>query len=97
MPPLPVWLQGPEAIGASIGGMVLTPEARGAFRFLVTEANGLPALAAYQKNEHGVFVATAIHVLGIEAGGARPASVKAITAFLDPRLFAPFELPGEAP
>ena len=88
MPPFTIWLQGPAAIGASIRGMVLPPEARDTFRLVVTEANGAPALAAYRKDENGVFAATAIHVLSID--GER---IRDITAFLDPRLFSAFGLP----
>src|SRR5262249_37132122 len=50
MPPLPAWIRGAAAIGASIRSMVLPPEARGQLRFLPTRANGLPALAAYQRD-----------------------------------------------
>jgi RNA polymerase sigma-70 factor, ECF subfamily len=91
MPPLPIWLYKPEAIGASIGAMVLTPEARGAFRFVETEANGVPALAAYAKDETGRFVPSALHLLSIRDG-----RIDAITAFLDPALFVRFGLPPEA-
>ncbi|HWZ93077.1 MAG TPA: RNA polymerase subunit sigma-70 [Polyangiaceae bacterium] len=89
MPPLPIWLSGPAAIGASIAGMVLTPEARGAFRLIPTEANGLPALAAYRRGEDGSFTPFAIHVLSL-----RDDRIDAITAFLDPRLFERFGLPA---
>jgi hypothetical protein len=91
MPPLAVWLLGPRAIGASLGAMVLTPEARGAFRFVATEANGLPALAAYRRGEDGAFAPFALHVVTVD--GDR---IAAMTAFLDPRVFGPFELPERA-
>jgi len=67
---------------------VLTPEARGAFRFLTTQANGLPALAAYRRTESGEYAPNALHLLEID--GDRIATV---TAFLDPSLFPSFELP----
>jgi len=89
MPPLPLWLLGPRAIGESIGAMVLVPAARGAFRFVHTEANGLPALAAYARREGDAFEPVALHVLSLE--GDR---VTAITAFMDPRMYASFELPA---
>ncbi|MFO0728358.1 MAG: RNA polymerase subunit sigma-70 [Myxococcota bacterium] len=89
MPPFSIWLSGPEAIGASIGGMVLPPEKKGHFRFLETQANFLPAVGAYQLNpETGRFEAAAIHVLRVEAG-----AIVEIMAFLDPRLFPLFGLP----
>lgn len=91
MPPLPQWLVGSEAIGASIGGMVFTPAGPGAIRLVRTEANGLPAFAAYQRDrESEEMRAMALHVLTLRGG-----YVAAITAFLDPSLFVPFGLPGQ--
>jgi RNA polymerase sigma-70 factor (ECF subfamily) len=90
MPPLPIWLSGAKDIGASIGGMVLVPEAKGAFRFVVTEANGVPALAAYRRGESGAFEPNGLHVLALD--GDRIAS---ITAFLDPRVLGAFDLPTD--
>lgn len=69
--------------------MVLTPDARGAFRFVPTKANGLPALAAYRKNDQGLYEPNALHVLAIE--GER---IRDVTAFLDARLLAAFDLPA---
>jgi RNA polymerase sigma-70 factor (ECF subfamily) len=88
MPPLPVWLRGPRAIGQSIGAMVLTPEARGQFRLLATEANGLPALAAYRRQGGDAYEPFALHVISLT--GDR---IDAVTAFLDPGLFSKFDLP----
>jgi RNA polymerase sigma-70 factor (ECF subfamily) len=88
MPPLPVWLRGPRAIGQSIGAMVLTPDAGGRFRFVMTEANGLPALAAYRRGAGDGYEPFALHVVSLT--GDRVGSV---TAFLDPSLFARFDLP----
>ena len=88
MPPLPIWLQGPVAIGQSIGAMVLTPEARGQFRLLATEANGVPALAAYRRQGGDAYEPLALHVLSLS--GDR---IAAVTAFLDPTLFPKFGLP----
>lgn len=89
MPPLPMWLRGPRAIGLSIGAMVFTPDARGAFRMLPTEANGVPAFAAYCRDPQGEFRPRALHLLGIGV-----ASIEEVTAFLDPGLFAGFDLPS---
>ncbi len=54
MPPLPMWLLcgPPRAIGLSIGAMAFTPDARGAFRSALTEANGVPAFAAYYRDPY---------------------------------------------
>jgi len=89
MPPLPIWLLGARAIASSVGAMVFAPGGPGAFRFLVTEANGVPALATYQRDLDGAFVAASIQLLVVT--GTKIASV---TAFLEPRLFPAFELPA---
>ncbi|HEY1691859.1 MAG TPA: RNA polymerase subunit sigma-70 [Polyangiaceae bacterium] len=89
MPPLPLWLLGPRAIGESIGAMVLVPEARGQIRFLPTKANGLPALAAYRRAGDQGFEPMALHLLSLA-----DERIAAITAFLDPTLFPRFGLPA---
>ncbi len=89
MPPLSEWIQGATAIGASIGGMVFSPAGPGAFQMVRTDANGLPAFAAYQRDpESGEFRATAIHLLEVRQG-----RVASIVAFLNPSLFEVFGLP----
>jgi RNA polymerase sigma-70 factor (ECF subfamily) len=88
MPPLTIWLRGARAIGQSVGAMVLRPQAAGSFRLLVTEANGAPALAAYQRGASGAFERYALHVLTLS--GDR---IAAVTAFLDPRVMASFDVP----
>jgi RNA polymerase sigma-70 factor, ECF subfamily len=89
MPPFPIWLLGPSAIGASLGAMVLTPNARGAFRFLVTEANAVPALATYQRDAEGAFVAASLQLLVIKGS-----KISSVTAFLEPRLLPALGLPA---
>jgi RNA polymerase sigma-70 factor, ECF subfamily len=89
MPPLPMWLRGPQAIGQSIGAMVLTPEARGQFRLVPTEANGAPAFAAYRRGTT-CYEPVSVHVLSFAHG-----RIGSITAFLDPRLFAKLGLPTD--
>jgi RNA polymerase sigma-70 factor, ECF subfamily len=89
MPPLPMWLRGRRAIGLSIGAMVFTPDAPGAFRLVATEANGVAAFAAYRRGSHGSFEAMALHLLGTSAG-----AIDEMTAFLDPRLLAVLGLPA---
>jgi RNA polymerase sigma-70 factor (ECF subfamily) len=90
MPPMPIWLLGPRAISESIQEMVFAPAPKGAFRLVPTEANGIPALAAYVRREDGAFGAMALHVLSL-----RGDRLDAITAFLDPTIFAAFGLPNE--
>ena len=88
MPPLAEWLRGPAAIGASIAAMVLTPEAAGQFRLRPVRANGLPAMAAWKRDDEGVWRASAIHLLEVRGG-----ALVAIAAFIDPSLFPLFDLP----
>jgi RNA polymerase sigma-70 factor (ECF subfamily) len=89
MPPLPQWLQGAREIGASLAAMVLVPGSSGAFRLVPTRANGLPAFAAYRREDaRGDCQALSIQV--VEVVDERIAS---IVAFLDTALFAPFGLP----
>jgi len=88
MPPLPLWLSGPEAIGASIDAMVFSACTPGSFRVRVIEANGLPALGVYRRGDDDVFAAYALQVLGFDGDRLRT-----LTAFLDPRVFAAFDLP----
>ncbi|HEX4475008.1 MAG TPA: RNA polymerase subunit sigma-70, partial [Polyangiaceae bacterium] len=88
MPPLPMWMRGPEAIGASLGAMVFARQAPGDFRSITVEANGLPALGVYRRDEDGGFLPFALHVLGADAG-----KVRAFTAFVDTRVFPFFGLP----
>ena len=92
MPPLSEWLQGPAAIGAAIGGMVFAEAGPGVFVLVPVEANGEPAFAMYGRDPAtGTFVPRSVHVLAIEDG-----AVRAITAFLDPRLPPKFAAPPRA-
>ncbi|MBS2028459.1 MAG: RNA polymerase subunit sigma-70 [Deltaproteobacteria bacterium] len=87
MPPIPTWLQGAAIIGPAVRGMVLPPEANGRFKLVLAEANGLPALAAYEKRDDGSFAPASLHLLNIREG-----RVASIDAFMDPTLFALFGL-----
>jgi len=89
MPPLPLWLRGPDAIGASVGAMVFRAEARGLFRLIATEANSLPAFAAYRRTTAGAYEPVALHLVE-----TREARISAITALLAPTLFTRLELPS---
>lgn len=87
MPPFSAWFQGAEAVGRALGGLVLTPQAKGVFRFVPVSANGEAGFAVYARGEGGAYRAQAIHVLRVVGG-----KVGELTAFLDPRLFAVFGL-----
>jgi len=90
MPPFASWFVGRDAIAASIGGMVLVPEARGNLALVSIRANGAPAFAMYARDRAtGELRAAAIHVLTIDDG-----AIGAIDAFLDPTLFERFGLPA---
>lgn len=93
MPPLPGWVHGAQAIGASLGSMVFTPGSSGAFRMVPTRANGLPAFAMYRRDETGGgYAASSIQLVRVVDG-----RIAAIVAFLDPSLFGPFGLPAALP
>ncbi len=86
MPPFELWLQGIDDIGRFLAAMA---SEGGHDRVVTLAANGCPALAVYRPNrESGELEAFGIHVLAC-AGGR----IVAIHAFLDPGLFAVFELP----
>jgi len=89
MPPLPGWLHGARAIGASIAAMVFNGDAHGRYRLVKTSANGLPAYAAYAKDEAGELRPAALHLLELRDG-----RIDAIIAFMNPALFVAFGLPA---
>jgi RNA polymerase sigma-70 factor (ECF subfamily) len=89
MPPLPQWIQGAREIGASLAAMVLMPGSSGAYRLVPTRANGLPAFAAYSRDD----VTAEWQPLSIQAVEVRDGQIASIVAFLDTSLFAPFGLP----
>ena len=88
MPPIPVWLQGAAALEASMAAMVFASTSPGTFRLLPTEANGVPALALYRRDETGAFQPYAIQ---IATGTDR---IESIVAFLDTSLFPRLGLPA---
>jgi RNA polymerase sigma-70 factor (ECF subfamily) len=93
MPPLPLWLRGPEGVGR----FMLGPGAacRGS-KLIATEANGLPAFAAYKPDpESGAWLPWSLTLLELEAGPREP-TVTGVHNFLAPflpSLFASFGLP----
>ena len=60
----------------------------GEFQMMPTAANGQPALAAYQRDQAGVYCAHAIQVLTVSGAG-----LARIVSFNDPPLFEVFGLP----
>jgi RNA polymerase sigma-70 factor (ECF subfamily) len=92
MPPFASWFRGAAAIVSSIVPMALPPEARGRYRLVTTDANGLPALACYAREAAGDFHPFALHLLR-----ARDGKLLEIVAFLNPGLFRAFGLPPSLP
>lgn len=90
MPPLREWYQGRDAIAHQLRTMALPPGSAGTRKFQLTRANAMHAVAVWRLDPAtGVYGAEALQVLELSADG----KVKAITAFLDPGLFAAFGLP----
>jgi RNA polymerase sigma-70 factor (ECF subfamily) len=87
MPPLPVWFTGRDTVLKFLAARALTR--RGDIVMVPTAANAQPAVAEYRRAADGVMRAHSIHVLTPGAAG-----VAAITVFLDPALFATFDLPS---
>ncbi len=98
MPPFPLWLHGRDAVRTFLDGFLFAgPGASSRYRILPTRANGLPALAVYQRasGDDARFVPAAIDVITIRGDGIRE-----LVAFLtvDPGLsFARFGLPDALP
>jgi RNA polymerase sigma-70 factor, ECF subfamily len=87
MPPLPVWFTGREVVMEFLAARAFTQA--GDIAMVPTAANAQPAVAEYRRAADGVMRAHSIHVLTAGAG-----RVAAITVFLDPALFATFDLPS---
>ena len=86
MPPTPTWYRGREAIREFLALRPLAATSRR--RLAPTRANGQPAFAQYVWDaELELFALHGIIVLTVEH-----AQIAEITAFLEPRAFAPFGL-----
>jgi RNA polymerase sigma-70 factor, ECF subfamily len=85
MPPLPLWLRGPESVHDFMLGTGAKCEGS---RLLTTSANGGPAVAIYNRAEGGGFTPWAIVVLEMSDG-----RITGLHHFLDPELFGAFGLP----
>ncbi|HZX04358.1 RNA polymerase subunit sigma-70, partial [Kribbella sp.] len=85
MPPHTSWFAGRETVAAFLRDRV----AGGAWRGVLTRANGQPAAALYLRESSGEFRPEGIHVLDVTAAG-----IAHVVAFRDPGLFGNFGLPG---
>jgi RNA polymerase sigma-70 factor (ECF subfamily) len=90
MPPLPTWYAGREAIITAAQEKIFAGDARGRWLMRTTHANRQPACAVYQRDEAGVYHAFGISVLTTEQD-----QVADIVTFIDPALFARFNIPLE--
>ena len=89
MPPMPLWYHGHTDIRWFLDTYLFTGEAPRRFRLRATRANASPAFAVYERDEAGVYRATALHVLAIQDG-----KITEINDFLtsDSRFFSRFGL-----
>ena len=90
MPPSPTWYAGREAIVTAARLMLFAGEARGRWHLQPIRANRQPAFAVYQRTESGTYHAFGISVLTIDQG-----QVADSVTFIDPAVFAFFNLPAE--
>jgi RNA polymerase sigma-70 factor (ECF subfamily) len=88
MPPVPTWFTGHDQISRFLAAHVLREP--GGLRTVPAAANGQPALAAYLRGSDGVYHAHALQVLTCSGTG-----IARIVSFIEPRLFATFDLPQE--
>jgi RNA polymerase sigma-70 factor (ECF subfamily) len=93
MPPVPSWYQGREAISAMLSASIFAGDARGRYRMVPTYANGAAAFGCYVLDpEANLYRPLALQVVELEGE-----SVREMTSFLDPSLFAKFGLPATLP
>lgn len=94
MPPLPVWFTGHDTVLEFLAARAFTTP--GDIVMIPTAANAQPAVAEYRRAADGVMRAHSIHVItvGTHVITVGTGGVAAITIFLDPALFATFDLPS---
>ena len=85
MPPYPLWMQGADEYRVWLHG---PGSACVGSRLELIAANGAPAFAQWRRDPAGGFTAWAIHLLTISDG-----TIIAMDFFVDPDLFALFDLP----
>ena len=94
MPPYVTWIAGREAVARFLA--VRARGSGGAWRMVLTGANGQPAVATYHPEDGGVYGAHAVQVLTVTGTGSG-AAIARVVSFLDASLFATFGLPPELP
>ncbi|OBA59621.1 RNA polymerase subunit sigma-70 [Mycobacterium sp. 1100029.7] len=86
MPPVPAWFSGRDTVMKFLAARAFTHA--GDIAMVPTAANDQPAVAEYRRADDGVLRAHSIHLLT-----PGPEGIAGITVFLDPALFATFDLP----
>ncbi|WP_029136094.1 sigma-70 family RNA polymerase sigma factor [Nakamurella lactea] len=89
MPPYATWFAGRDAVAGFFSEVVF---ATGGRRTLPTLANGQPAIASYKQLPDGRFGAHSIHLLTPTSG-----AILRLRVFMEPGLFATFDLPELLP
>ena len=90
MPPIAIWFAGRDKVSRFLARRVLVRP--GDFAMTAVQANGQPAVAAYERGDDGSYRAHAIQVLTVRDG-----RISRITSFNDGSLFAAFGLPARYP
>ena len=90
MPPIAIWFAGRDQVTRFLARRVLVRA--GDFAMMAVQANGQPAVAAYERGDDGSYRAHAIQVLTVRDG-----RISRITSFNDGSLFAAFGLPARYP
>ena len=85
-----MWFTGRDAVTRFLAGRAFTDP--GGMALIRTSANGQPAVAEYRRGTDGALQAHSIHVITAAANG-----ISAITVFLEPALFAAFDMPPTFP
>ena len=85
MPPHTTWFRGREPIKQFFAGKVTEP---GQMRMIQIRANRQPAFATFLRGSDGTYRANSLHVLSFHEN-----QIHTIIAFLEPALFALFDLP----
>ena len=94
MPPYLTWFAGREAVARFLESRFRG--SRGAWRMVLTSANGQPAIATYLADRDGIHRAHTVQVLTITGSGPS-AAIARVVSFLDRSLFPTFGLPQEQP
>ncbi|MBI3241891.1 MAG: sigma-70 family RNA polymerase sigma factor [Chloroflexi bacterium] len=91
MPPTPSWYRGPEEIRAFLLAVPLAGDAQDRWRLILTQANGGPAFAFYQRDDstaNGLYRSAGVMTITLDEG-----AIFEMTLFTNPELVLKFGLP----